>query len=367
MNYLVLFVIFVVVTLLIGQIVAFRSLRLATPSDATEWVETPDGWHLPLYRYRPAADPNANASQTRARAAPVILCHGLGANRFNLDFDETLSLARYLRARGRDVFVLELRGIGNARFAGGAKTRWSFDDYVRFDVPAALQRVRAITGARAVDWIGHSMGGMVMYAALAVPDNPARDDLRALVAIGSPAAFEEHRWLRPIMLGTPLLTLIPPPIISFFIRLLSPFVGWFNPPFAQIFANLKNVDGRVARRAAYNLFGASAPGVMLQFSSFVRSGKLQSVDRQVDYSDGYRRIDKPLLLFAGNADWLAPVSSVRYLFERAASANKVLVECGVANGFGADYGHGDLMVGRAAPTEIFPRVEAFLAALDLTS
>ena len=46
------------------------------------------------------------------RSAPVLLVHGIAANRYNLDLTDETSLARHLCARGFDVCLVELRGRG---------------------------------------------------------------------------------------------------------------------------------------------------------------------------------------------------------------------------------------------------------------
>src|SRR5438270_12696196 len=81
----------------------------------------------------------------------VVLAHGLGANRFDLDFDEQYSLARFLARRGFDAWVLELRGRGLAGFHG----QTSFDAQAEHDVAAALSTVRA-AGSDGALLVGHS-------------------------------------------------------------------------------------------------------------------------------------------------------------------------------------------------------------------
>src|SRR5687768_14358087 len=74
--------------------------------DELHRVPTPDGASIALARYQPR--------ETRRFVEPVILCHGLGANRYILDLDEKYSLARYLARQGFEAWVLELRGRGLA-------------------------------------------------------------------------------------------------------------------------------------------------------------------------------------------------------------------------------------------------------------
>jgi pimeloyl-ACP methyl ester carboxylesterase len=333
-------------------VLARRFLLLTTHADALEWAETTDGWALSLHRYLPAA---------RSQKRPLILCHGLGANRFNLDFDADYSLARFLRARGFDVFVLELRGCGLSRWMKPKGRRrppaWNFDDMVRHDVPAAIARVRALTGASQVDWVGHSLGGMIMYAALS---GEVASEVGALVAIGSPACFSQHRWLKPIARMHALTRLAPAAAGPAIVRWISPLSGRFAMPGLAMLANQRNMSGPVVRRALYNLVGPAPWRVLAQLAGFVRAGVMRSADGRNDYDAGFAHITTPALLIAGAADWLAPEYAVRYFFDRIASARKQLVVCGRAQGYSADYGHGDLVLGENAPQEIFPLVAEFL-------
>src|SRR5579859_6558111 len=65
--------------------------------DEIHFASASDGWRLAVVRYRPAP-----ANGTPVRPSPVLLIHGLGANRYNLDLTDELSLARFLAARGHD-------------------------------------------------------------------------------------------------------------------------------------------------------------------------------------------------------------------------------------------------------------------------
>jgi pimeloyl-ACP methyl ester carboxylesterase len=143
------------------------------------WVRTRDGWRLALYRYP--------ARHRSSRYGPVLLVHGLGANRFNMDAPvPEISLAQYLAARGHDVWVAELRGAGRSRPPGWPLTRrrtFDFDDYVQKDIPAILRRVLDDSGYPQINWVGHSMGGMLAYASMLQYDQRL---FRRVVTIGSP-------------------------------------------------------------------------------------------------------------------------------------------------------------------------------------
>lgn len=96
------------------------------------WARTRDGWSLALYRYR---------QRRGGRRAPVLLCRGMSSNRWDMDAPGRMSLARWLRRGGYDVWVVELRGAGRSTrptWWNGKRYAWTFEDYVQHD---AQQRV----------------------------------------------------------------------------------------------------------------------------------------------------------------------------------------------------------------------------------
>ncbi len=142
---------------------------------------TVDGWNIALYRYRPTGGP-------RVGHPPILLCHGLGANRYNLDAPGDISLARWLVKRGFDCWVLEFRGAGQSThpsFLHRMRNPWTFDDYVFKDIPAVLDTIENDTGSRQVHWVGHSMGGMVIRTAVIMPSFPVHL-VKAIITLGTP-------------------------------------------------------------------------------------------------------------------------------------------------------------------------------------
>lgn len=338
-------------------LLARRRLHLRTDADEVHLVPCADGWRLALFRRRPRGEARGGP--------PVVLCHGLWANRFNMDFDRGLSLARHLAERGHDVFVVELRGSGwSARpgpDAGGDVEPPSFDVHVRLDAPAILERVREVTGAPQVFWVGHSMGGMVGYV---LASGPLAGRIAGLVAVGSPAGFaavaaSARRVAR-------LLGLVSRVALRPVVQLLAPLAGVLHPPLASLVLNPRNMRGAVERRALYNLVGELWPGHAEAFGGWIRTGRFTSADGTVDYLARLSEVRAPVYLLAGAADRLAPPASVRAAFEALGALDKRFEVLGPESGCRLPYGHGDLLVGRWAPEEVYPRISGWIEAREAT-
>src|SRR3954467_6450124 len=104
------------------------------------------GSEIPLAMVRKR---RASAGETRA---PVLLIHGYGQNRYAWHLPAR-SFSNHLAHAGFDVFNLDLRGHGRSRHLG-ARRPSHITDFVREDVPAAVDEIRRLSGNRPVFLIG---------------------------------------------------------------------------------------------------------------------------------------------------------------------------------------------------------------------
>ena len=127
-----------------------RELRAAPPE--THFFATADKIPLRLLRY--AGD-----------GVPVILVHGLGMSGrvFTTDLVDT-NLVEYLREAGYDVWVLDHRASIDVPASEGDITG---HQVATLDLPAAVARVREITGAEGVDVVAQGFGALTLQMALA--------------------------------------------------------------------------------------------------------------------------------------------------------------------------------------------------------
>ena len=321
----------------------YRELVQPFRPDGLDRLQTADGEHEALARYEPVGQ--------RRFAEPVVLCHGTGANRYTFDLTERYSLARELAAHGFETWILELRGRGEA----GAAKKVSFDLQAQNDVRCALRCVTA-TGAPGVLWVGHAKGGLLPLAHLGLhPEAP----IRAVVTLGSPTTFQLQRGLKAFArLLRPLLESPRVPIQN-----LARLSLWVPPPdwFMHYLAHSENIEPEVKKLALVNVSTDVSVGIARQYLRWATTGRWESEDGVTDYAGNLRNVRAPVLMIAGAQDLLAPPEAVAHAQSLLAGPSEVVV-AGRSAGFRDDYGHGDLVLGRHAPEELYPRIVQFLKA-----
>lgn len=311
-------------------------------------VPTADGWTVIAW-HRPAV--------RRRFALPVVLCHGLANNHRMMEFRGEQNLARFLSEAGFDCYSVDLRGAGATRAPDDGPSDASFDDHVQFDLPALVDAVCKHAGAKQVVWVGHSLGGL---AALAASSSTLKDRLAALVTIGSPVFLKLPAQV-PRLVRLARLAAVWGQFDSNLLRLIAPLVGRATPPsFTQATANLRNLDPLTQRYLVANVFAPMWQGVLAQVEDWMTHGEFRSRDKTLDYRLGLAAFTAPMLVIGGTVDMLAPPDLTRDYFGLLTAPGRQLELFGKTYGHSAEYGHGDLIVGKQAHLEVYPVIRRFL-------
>lgn len=274
-------------------------------------VTTADGVELALTRF---------AGET-TRPVSVVLTHGTFSNARICG-----RLAAYLAGHGFDCWVLELRGRGESQRKISNPT---FEDFGLFDVPAALEAVRAHTGRQRLFLVGHSGGGLAFLMHLArVP--AARANVVGLVTLASQATDACTTPGGCLMVG----------------------FGWVAE------AVLGYAPGRACRVGPEN----EPKGILRQWFRWNLARRWIGSD-DFDYLGALSELAMPILCLAGTGDrYIAPVRGCRRLFDALGATDRQWVLCGKSGGFSEDYGHARIVASRAAEREIWPRIREWLVA-----
>ncbi|MDT4913383.1 MAG: poly[(R)-3-hydroxyalkanoate] polymerase subunit PhaC [Pseudonocardiales bacterium] len=120
---------------------------------------------------------------------PILLVPPLAVHITCFDLRENQSVAAFLVATGRPVYVVDF---GEITFADRTM---GFEDWIDRILPATLRRVSARHGGRPVDVVTWSLGGTLMLLTAA-----AHDDLplRSIAAVGTPIDYSLIPYVAPL-------------------------------------------------------------------------------------------------------------------------------------------------------------------------
>ncbi len=319
--------------------IAMVRKRLARPESVREAHAEPEHWAEPTH-------------------ATVLLIHGFGQNRYAFHLPSR-SMANHLARAGFDVFNVDLRGRGRSGHLGAERPS-AVLDFIREDVPTALDVIARLTGDRPVYLVGHSLGGVVAYA-VAVDQRPR---VAGIVSLGSPYHFARgSRWLGG--LGAAFLAIdrrfpvpnIAVPTRSFgsLVRATRRFVESPLYPLPIRGFRRGSLEPHVLNEhmaLAMDFGSVSTLRAMFTWAAELGASDPASVERLHGYARPFEALDIPLLVVAGSHDDLAPPASVKPVFTLSSSNDKEYREL--------PFGHIDILVGRDAPLFIWPLIETWI-------
>jgi len=271
-------------------------------------VEMENGGNVALYRLN-----NSNPI-----GLPLVIAHGTISNS-----EAVRGLGRYLTQLGFDCWLFEWGGHGQST----AFSKQQDFEYPAFnDLPAAIAKIIQVTGQQRVYYDSHSGGGHLALMYLA--RNPERQKkIAGLVTVGAQAT--------DAALG-----------LKYKARAL---VLWW----------VTNLFGRTPRVLVLVGTEGEPTRLLAQWSKWNLRQKWMGEDG-FDYMNGLAKINIPALSLAGSNDNIAPVSGCRKVYEALGSADKTWLVCSISNNFSKDFTHGQLIYGKAAKYEIYPRIGEWL-------
>ncbi len=272
--------------------------------------------------------------------APPVLCIPGFATNSNIVavHPDGVSLFDHLHAFGFDAWRVELSADGLAARA--------LDE-----LPDAIRHVQAETGAERVHLVGGSLGGTLIYAALA--HDPALPVDR-VVALASPLDWvEKPPWIAAFGRLGPLLGRVPMRGTKLQARLALPLASRLAPGLLRIYLNVDHIDLERAD-VLFSIVEDPTPGMNLEISRWVRNGHL--VVRGLAIGRAAASWPRPVLVVTGNGDGIAPPATCATAVAAFPGGEHLAV------GRPDDpWSHADLFVGHTARAEVFEPAAQFLA------
>lgn len=352
--------------------------------DELQRLTTEDGWELAIHRVVP---------DVILHDEPILMIHGLCSNHATWDLNDEQSIQRTLAAQGFDTWALDLRGAGDSeRPAPGRYLAWdySIDDLIHYDGMAALDHVLEQTGAPKAFLMGHSMGGLIVYAMAGTEpiadrvagivtlagagvmgsdgsgENPATQALMSFLGLVAPFVVDDG--VVPTEQLTYLATSVPG--YSWLLEIMARWAGiWLWNPL--------NVTVPLIDQMAAEAVGNTNTTILQQFlvfshkyDTFSFAGWVGMADASeyfldygfVSYFERLATIKVPALVLSGGGDRIVGAHNVREVYAKLGSADKQYLDFSRDSGFSYDYGHVDLVMGTMAPVEVYPVLSAWIKA-----
>ncbi len=307
--------------------------------DATvrTWYTSLDGWECPIHRL--PALPGRSGE-------PVVLLHGAMLAHRAFHLHEGSNIAGRLQRAGYDVWMPGHRGDSEA-IAPAGHSRVDFDEVLASDLPAIMDRVRDVTGAPRALFIGHGMGGQLLWAWLT---SGGQNHVAAGIALGAPALFAppatSARLAGQVARLLPEHWALP---VSSVARALTP-----TGADGRLEALGHQLDGPARRSAMLHASTDLRAGFVRQAAQWLRSGRLVDRGDRRDYLAALHGIDVPMVAVGSESDPTCP----------APAARAPIVELAPGAGhwwnLGKGWSHADMLFGARAGDELHPRLCAWL-------
>lgn len=308
-------------------------------ADEVHWVSTEDGWKIRLCRYRPIG----------GAGTPVLLCHGAFGNQFNFTSPRGYSLVDALVERGYDCWVIDFRGNRSARPPRGFR-RWQarMDDYILKDAPAAVDYILETTACNKVHWVGHSLGGMILYSYALTAGT---DKIASGVTLATPPGFHRVSLKRRRYLLRTLKRL--PRVTETSLRAFSPWLPFLRPAHSILPVNWENMHPKSGAGTFFNLIESLPYDVALQLSTWSWDNTWRIKEGTIDVAKALDKIDLPLFSIYGIRDPFIPERNARSFFKSLPNPDRRYLMLSRRYGCSADYDHVDLAFGRHSREEVY--------------
>ncbi|XP_022725642.1 uncharacterized protein LOC111282026 isoform X2 [Durio zibethinus] len=251
------------------------------------------------------------------------------------------------------------------------KYDWDFDHYLEEDVPAAMEYVMAQTKPKdgKLLAIGHSMGGILLYAMLSRCGFEGREPrLKAVVTLASSLDYTSSdstlKLLLPLADPAQALNV---PVVPLGTLLAAAYPLSSQPPYVLAWLNnLISAEDmmhpELLKKLVLNNFCTIPAKLILQLATAFRAQGLCDRSGKYFYKDHLHKSNVPVLAIAGDQDIICPPEAVEEtvkLFPENLVMFRVFGEQQ-----GPHYAHYDLVGGRLAVEQVYPCIVQFLSQYD---
>ncbi len=343
-----------------------RTLRVDAPQ--VYFFNASDGVQLRLTRYQGGTK------------GPVMLVHGFGVSSqiFSADTIET-NLLEYLYIQKYDVWLLDYR---SSIDLPASATQSTADDIALKDYPAAVDKVREITGASSVQMVVHCYGSTTFFMAMLAGLQGVRSAVCSQIATHTKVPF-----MTQLNSGLHLPSLLKTLGVESLTAYVDSNADWVNKLYDKalklypvnagvgdtspvsrrisfMYGQLYELDqlNSALYDTLHELFGVGNISGFEHLALMIRKGHLVSATGAEDYIPHLERLAIPITFIHGaeNRCWLPESTEITYNLLRDKNGKDLYTRHLIPN-----YGHIDCIFGKNAVHDIYPlilnQLEATLA------
>ncbi|KAJ4820566.1 alpha/beta hydrolase family protein [Rhynchospora pubera] len=250
---------------------------------------------------------------------------------------------------------------------------WDFDHYLEEDIPAAMSYINLHSGRKdgKILAIGHSMGGILLYAMVAkcCYEN-VEPRLAAIVTIASSVDYTTSnsslKLLLPLADPAQALNVPAVPLGALLSAAYRPYHS-SGPPYLLSWLNEQiscqdMMHPELFSKLVLNNFCTVPAKVLLQLTTAFRDGGLRNRNGDFYFKEHLPNCNVPVLALAGDRDLICPPEAV-YETVKLLPQNMVTYKV-FGKPEGPHYSHYDLVGGRLAVNEVYPCIVEFLTCHD---
>ncbi|MCG8419755.1 MAG: alpha/beta hydrolase [Proteobacteria bacterium] len=310
-------------------------------------VSNRDGWRLGLRR---VVDDRAQQPHLR----PLLFVPGYCMNTFLFGYHPAGNpVEEYLAAAGFEVWSMALRAQDGSEPEGDSSGNFGLRDVAAVDIPVAIAHLLAHSSHQAVDLIGCSLGGTMVFTHLALqPDSP----VGSVVAVGAPLRWIKiNPLIKTAFSSTSLARHLPIRGMRGMAKRLLPLLR-HAPWLMSIYMHPNIIDMDKADQFVQVVEDPN-PQLNEEIARWIHHGDL--VIDGTNITEALRDMDHPLLVLTGNADGIVPAETARFVLHWVASRRKNYVEVGDRR---RKFAHADLYISRYSHELVFEPLSKWLLA-----
>lgn len=310
------------------------------------YVRTKDLWEIRLCRFRNNSEKNI----------PILFVHGFGSNQNNFLLPYEQSIVSYLKNHNFDCWTMDLRGCKSSRPPFG-KTHWdaSIDDVLVYDLQAVIEFILKMTGYKKLFWIGHSLGGMLLYAYLIYKGN---NKIAGGITLGSPIGFVNTKINVPSILVQ--FQKLFPNFVFLLFRMLIPILKFFKIGNSVFPVNPSNINVNMTAWDLCKMVEPPSPKMVDEMMAWVNEKKWVMLNGQLNILEHLSELNIPLLLFYAPDDPFVNLDSAKEFFKSLKSSDKEMFILSTESGCKHNYNHCDLAFGENGEEEVFEPIKVWL-------